>query len=239
MRYATFFAATLFFSIFFLQKMEAQSKNYFFGGVGAQLTHLGFSRDGSQALGDGGLTLIVQASGGDIDKVVPKRIRINTFSPQFFVGYHIQMEDLWFARFQLGTSQNFKETFRLRGTFAAQNKTYPIPNAICLAMEFGKTFYDSKFFFNGTIRYDDGYRDSEFLLSQGVNIKAPIVSALNNLGTLNLLSGAGQGKMQILIGGGLWVKSPVFNLRAMLRTGFAGKAWLNELCITAELHKKQ
>jgi hypothetical protein len=220
----------------FLLLFSSKSSAQLFFGIGAQHQTFSFSRDGSQGLQ--GVDQVVKLAGGDLSKVFPKRIRSTTLAPQVFIGWHFPQENNYYVRAQIATSQNFAQTFKLRGNVNVEGKNVPIPNAISLGIEMGRKFDNNTFLF-GSITYDDGVRFSDYLLSQGTNLNRDAIDALNNISSrVNLLSGAGKGLFQVAVGGGYWLPSPSFDIRARGSVGAAGKALILNFGFWVELHKK-
>jgi hypothetical protein len=187
--------------------------------AGATFQQLNITRQESPALSS--VAELIKTSGGDPNVTIPKMIRSRIIAPKISIGYRLPFED-FNVLVSVGTSQDWSNSFRLRGSAAVGGNTYPYPESLSARVRAYKTTAKG-LSFGGEFCFDN--QTSEIILSNS-NLTPTVRGLLNNIGSdINLLGTGATKSMQLngLIG---WQKTKdqfefgVFGLVGLVGSGF-------------------
>ena len=187
--------------------------------TGATFQQLNITRQESPALSS--MAELIKISGGDPNITIPKLIRSRIIAPKISIGYRLPFED-FNVLVSVGTSQDWSNSFRLRGTAAVGGNTYPYPESFSARVRAYKTL-SKGLSFGGEFCFDN--QTSEVILSNS-NLTPTVRGLLNNISSdINLLGTGATKSMQLngLIG---WQKTKdqfefgVFGLVGLVGSGF-------------------
>jgi hypothetical protein len=202
-----------------MQSVHAQ----LFIEVGANAQVLALQVKQSPALG--AISELITMSGGNPNTVLPKHVQSRTIAPKISIGYRIPFDDFNLL-ISAGTSQDFGNSFRLRGTAAVGGKTYPYPETFSARIRGYKTA-ESGFSYGGEFCFDN--QKSEMLLANS-NIDPKTIGLLNQISSdMNLLGNGSTRNMQmnVLLG---WQKTKNnFEMGAFALFGIVGKSMGGQL----------
>jgi hypothetical protein len=210
---------TLVLSVCLLQSVHAQ----LFIEVGANAQVLAFQVKQSPALG--AVSKLIVKGGGNPEAVMPKRVQSRTIAPKINIGYRIPFDEFNLL-ISAGTSQDFGNSFRLRGSAAVGGRTYPYPETFSVRIRGYKTSDDTGFSYGGELCFDN--QKSEMLLANS-NIDPETIGLLNQISSdMNLLGNGSTRYMQInaLLG---WQKTKdnfemgIFGLVGVVGKSFGGQ----------------
>ncbi len=206
---------TLILLVCLVQSMHAQ----FFIEAGANAQVLSLQVKESPALG--AISELITMGGGNAAAVLPKRIQSRTIAPKISIGYRIPFED-FNVLISAGTSQDFGNSFRLRGSAAVGGKTYPYPECLSARVRAYKTYEKSGFSFGGEFCFDN--QKSEMLLANST-LDPKTIGLLNQIGSdINLLGNGSTRNMQMNLLTG-WQKShDQFEIGVFVLAGVVGKS---------------
>ena len=187
--------------------------------IGANAQLLSIKINQSPALG--AISELITMSGGNPQTVLPKHIQSRSLAPKINIGYRLPFDEFNLS-ISVGTSQDFGNSFRLRGSAAVGGKTYPYPETFSARMRAYKTSDDSGFSYGGEICFDN--QKSEMLLANS-NVDVKTIGLLNQVSSdLNLLGSGATRYMQLngLLG---WQKAKnSFEFGVFGLFGFVGKS---------------
>ena len=204
----------------FVQTVRAQ----FFIEVGANAQVLNLQVKESPSLS--AVSELITIGGGNPSTVLPKRIQSRTIAPKISIGYRVPFEDFNLL-LTAGTSQDFGNSFKLRGSASVGGKTYPYPESFSVRARAYKTLEKTGFSFGGEVCFDN--QKSEMLIANS-NLDPKVIGLLNQIGSdMNLLGNGSTRNMQInaLIG---WQKThDQFELGVYALAGLVGKSFGGQL----------
>ncbi len=206
---------TLTFLCFISQFLYAQM----FVEAGATIQQLSITRSESPGLSS--LAELIKISGGDPNSTLPKMITSRIIAPKICIGYRLPFED-FNVLVSVGTSQDWSNSFRLRGSAAVGGNTYPYPESFSARVRAYKT-REKGLSFGGEFCFDN--QTSETILNNS-NLTPTVRGLLNQISSdINLLGNGVTRSMQLngLIG---WQTTKdqfefsVFGLAGLVGTGF-------------------
>jgi hypothetical protein len=195
----------------------------FFIETGATGQFLRIQRSESPALS--AMSQLILRSGGNPDVTLPKIIKSQTIAPRINIGYRLPFDDFTMM-IAAGTSQDFGNSFRLKGSAAVNGKTYPYPECFSVRLRGYKT-WKGGWTFGGELAYDN--QRSETILNNS-NMEADVKGLISQISDdINLLGSGATQTMQINILGG-WEKTKdqfefsIFGLFGMVGKGLGIQA---------------
>jgi hypothetical protein len=191
----------------------------FFVEVGANAQVLALEVKESPALS--AISELITMGGGNPSLVLPKRVQSRTIAPKINIGYRIPFDE-FNVLISVGTSQDFGNSFRLRGSAAVGGKTYPYPECLSARVRAYKTLEKSGFSFGGEFCFDN--QKSDMLLANS-NIDSKTIGLLNQISSdINLLGNGSTRNMQVNVLAG-WQKShEQFEVGVFALAGVVGKS---------------
>lgn len=164
---------------------------------------------------------LVKISGGDPKTILPSYITSRTIAPKISIGYAFAFDEFNLL-VSAGTSQDWSNSWKLRGSAAVAGKTYPYPESFSIRAR-GYQTWETGFSLGGEFCFDNQH--SEHLLNNS-NIKPNVKGLLNQIGTdINLLGSGVTRFMQVnaLVG---WQKSKDrVDLGVYALIGLVGNSW--------------
>jgi hypothetical protein len=191
--------------------------------AGATVQQLSISRGESPALGS--VAELIKMSGGDPSVTIPTMISSRIIAPKISIGYRIPFDDFNLL-LSVGTSQDWSNSFRLRGSAAVGGNTYPYPESLSARVRAYKT-HEKGFSYGGEFCFDN--QTSEAILANS-NLSPSVRGLLNQIGSdINLLGSGVTKSMQLnaLVG---WQKTKeqfefgTFALVGLVGSGFGFQA---------------
>lgn len=186
-------------------------------GVNAQFLRI--SRAESPSLS--AISELIQMSNGNPNATLPKIINSRLYTPKLSIGYRIPFDDFNLL-IMAGTSQDWNNSWKLRGTAAVKGKTYPYPECFSIRTRAFKTWETG---FSLGIEYCYDNQKSETIIN-GSNLTPQVKGLLNQItDDMNLLGAGTTRYMQFnaVVG---WQKTKdqlEFSLLAL--PGFVGTAF--------------
>jgi hypothetical protein len=151
-------------------------------GVNAQFLRI--SRSESPSLS--AISELIRISNGNPNTTIPKIINSRLYTPKLSIGYRIPFDDFNLI-IAAGTSQDWGNSWKLRGTAAIKGKTYPYPECFSIRTRAYKTWETG---FSLGIEYCYDNQKSETIIN-GSNLTPQVKGLLNQItDDMNLL-GAG------------------------------------------------
>ncbi|MBL7815017.1 MAG: hypothetical protein JNL70_08405 [Saprospiraceae bacterium] len=197
-----------------LQSAHAQ----FFAEIGTTAQLINLKVKESPAMG--AVSEIVKMSGGNPDAVLPKRVLSRTIAPKFNIGYRILFDEFNLL-LSAGTSQDFNNSFRLKGSAAVAGKTYPYPETFSVRLRGYKT-EESGISYGGEFCFDN--QKSETLLANS-NVDRKTIGLLNQISSdINLLGTGVTRNMQMNLIAGWQTTKHNFEFGVFGLFGLAGKS---------------
>jgi hypothetical protein len=187
--------------------------------AGATIQQLSITRNESPGLSS--VAELIKMSGGDPNSTIPKMISSRIIAPKISIGYRLPFED-FNVLVSVGTSQDWSNSFRLRGSAAVGGKTYPYPESFSARVRAYKTTAKG-LSFGGEFCFDN--QTSETILNNS-NLTPTVRGLLNQISKdINLLGNGVTRSMQLngIIG---WQKTKdqfefgVFGLVGLVGSGF-------------------
>ncbi len=179
--------STLFLLCFIAQAASAQL--FVEAGVNTQMLFI--KRNESPGLS--AVSELITISGGNPNVTLPQRFQSRVIAPKISIGYRIPFEDFNLL-ISAGTSQDWSNSFKLRGTAAVGGKTYPYPECFSVRVRAYKT-WETGFSIGGEYCYDN--QKSETILNNS-NLKPNVKGLLNQISSdINLLGNGVTRFMQI------------------------------------------
>lgn len=208
--------------VYLLFTMSQLSAQFFIeGGVNAQFLRI--SRNESPSLS--AISELIKMSNGNPNTTLPQIINSRVYAPKLSVGYRLPFDDFNLI-VAAGTSQDWNNSWKLRGTAAVKGKTYPYPECFSVRTRAYKT-WDTGFSVGIEYCYDN--QKSETIIN-GSNMTPQVRGLLNQItDDMNLLGSGTTRYMQFnaLIG---WQKTrdqmefSLFALPGMVGTAFGVQA---------------
>jgi hypothetical protein len=159
--------------------------------AGATFQQLNITRQESPGLSS--VAELIKISGGDPNITIPKKISSRMIAPKISIGYRLPFED-FNVLVSVGTSQDWSNSFRLRGTAAVGGNTYPYPESFSARVRAYKTL-NKGLSFGGEFCFDN--QTSEVILSNS-NLTPTVRGLLNNISSdINLLGTGATKSMQL------------------------------------------
>jgi hypothetical protein len=159
---------------------------------------------------------LISGAGGNPYHDIPKNIFITVPAPMVHVNYRVYFGDDIHMLIHLGTSVDFEKTFQLAGTFAANGKTYPYPDAFNIGLKGFKKF-PKGWLLGAEIAFDNQKSD---VLIKNSNITTNGKALLQQVSDdLNMLKSPIQFNG---IAGWETTKHNRFDLFAMIKPGYVG-----------------
>ncbi len=159
--------------------------------VGATLQQLSITRNESPGLS--AVAELITISGGNPDVTLPKTISSRIIAPKISVGYRLPFEEMN-VLVSVGTSQDWSNSFRLRGSAAVGSNTYPYPESFSARVRAYKTL-KTGLSFGGEFCFDN--QTSETILNNS-NLTPTVKGLLNQISKdINLLGNGVTRSMQL------------------------------------------
>ena len=158
-------------------------------GVNAQF--LSISRNESPGLD--AMAELIKISGGTANSTLPLKIKSKVIAPRISIGYRIPFEDFNLL-VSAGTSQDWNNSWKLRGTAAVGGKTYPYPECFNVRIRAYQT-WETGLCIGGEGAFDN--QKSETILN-GSSLTPQVKGLLNQIsGDINLLGSGSTRFMQL------------------------------------------
>ncbi len=159
--------------------------------AGATFQMLAITRNESPGLS--AVAELIQMSGGDPSVTLPKMITSRIIAPKISIGYRLPFED-FNVLVSVGTSQDWSNSFRLRGSAAVGGNTYPYPESLSARVRAYKTL-PSGLSYGGEFCFDN--QTSEAILDNS-NLNPSVKGLLNQISKdINLLGSGVTRSMQL------------------------------------------
>lgn len=191
--------------------------------AGATVQMLRVTRNESPGLS--AVAELIKISGGNPDGTLPKTINSRIIAPKISIGYRLPFDD-FNVLVSVGTSQDWSNSFRLRGSAAVGGNTYPYPESFSARVRAYKTI-EKGLSFGGELCFDN--QTSETILNNS-NLSPTVKGLLNQISKdINLLGNGVTRSMQLnaLVG---WQTTKeqfefgVFGLAGLVGSGFGFQA---------------
>jgi hypothetical protein len=162
---------------------------FFEAGVNAQFLRI--ARKESNGLD--AMAELITASGGNPNSTIPKIIKSRVIAPKISIGYRIPFEDFNLL-ISAGTSQDWGNSWKLRGTAAVGGKTYPYPECFSVRIRAYQT-WETGLSIGAEAVYDN--QKSESILN-GSDLTPKVKGLLNQISSeINLLGSGSTQYMQL------------------------------------------
>jgi hypothetical protein len=136
---------------------------------------------------------LITASGGNPNSTLPKIIKSRVIAPKISIGYRIPFEDFNLL-ISAGTSQDWGNSWKLRGTAAVAGKTYPYPECFSVRIRAYQT-WETGLSIGAETVYDN--QKSETILN-GSDLSPKVKGLLNQISSeINLLGSGSTQYMQL------------------------------------------
>ena len=199
----------------FLQSVFAQM----FVEVGATLQQLSITRKESPGLS--AVAELITISGGNPDGTLPKMITSRIIAPKISIGYRLPFDEMN-VLVSVGTSQDWSNSFRLRGSAAVGGNTYPYPESFSARVRGYKT-QKTGLSFGGELCFDN--QTSETILNNS-NLTPTVKGLLNQISKdINLLGNGVTRSMQLNALVGWQVTKEQFEFGAFGLVGLVGSGF--------------
>ena len=187
--------------------------------AGATFQQLSITRKESPGLS--AVAELITISGGNPNSTLPKMIQSRIIAPKISIGYRLPFEAMN-VLISVGTSQDWSNSFRLRGSASVGGNTYPYPESLSARVRAYKTM-NKGLSFGGEFCFDN--QTSETILNNS-NLTPTVKGLLNQISKdINLLGNGVTKSMQLnaLVG---WQTTKdqfefgVFGLVGLVGSGF-------------------
>ena len=136
---------------------------------------------------------LITASGGNPNTTLPKTIKSKVLAPKISIGYRIPFDDFNLL-ISAGTSQDWGNSWKLRGTAAVGGKTYPYPECFSVRIRAYQT-WETGLSIGAEAVYDN--QKSETILN-GSDLSPKVKGLLNQISSeINLLGSGSTQYMQL------------------------------------------
>lgn len=187
--------------------------------AGANLQILSISRNESPGLS--AVAELISVSGGNPNSTLPKRIYSRIIAPKISIGYRLPFDQIN-VLVSVGTSQDWSNSFRLRGSAAVGGNTYPYPESLSARVRGYKTL-PKGLSFGGEFCFDN--QTSETILNNS-NLSPKVKGLLNQISKdINLLGNGVTKSMQINALAGWEITNEQFEFGAFGLVGLVGSGF--------------